>query len=115
VLALMTQSTFVEVEAQARPEHGKATVVCVDRAKVALFNLDGRIYALSDFCVRCGASLASGLVTGTHVTCRECSWCYDIISGRLIELPALATDRFEVKINDGHVLVSTEPSASLSR
>ena len=111
----MTQSTFVEVELQARPDHGKATVVCVDRAKVALFNLDGRIYALSDFCVRCGASLASGVVTGTHVSCRECSWCYDIISGRLIELPALATDRFEVKINDGHVLVSTEPSASLSR
>ena len=40
---------------------------------------------------------------------------FDIISGRLIELPALATDRFEVKVNDGHVLVSTEPSASLSR
>jgi 3-phenylpropionate/trans-cinnamate dioxygenase ferredoxin component len=115
VLALMTPSTFVEVGPQGRPDHGKATVVSVDKAKVALFNLDGRIYALSDFCVRCGASLAAGMVTGTHVTCRQCSWRYDIISGRLIELPALATDRFEVKINDGHVLVSTEPSASLSR
>jgi nitrite reductase/ring-hydroxylating ferredoxin subunit len=115
VLALMSQSTFVEVGPQARPDHGKATVVSVDGAKVALFNLDGRIYALSDFCVRCGTSLASGVVTGTHVSCRQCKWCYDIISGRLIELPALATDRFEVKVNDGHVLVSTEPSASLSR
>jgi nitrite reductase/ring-hydroxylating ferredoxin subunit len=115
VLALMTQSTFVEVEAQGRPDHGKATVVSVHGAKVALFNLDGQIYALSDFCVRCGASLASGVVAGTHVSCRECNWRYDIISGRLIELPALATDRFEVKINDGHVLVSTEPNAGLSR
>ena len=111
----MTQSNFVEVGPQGRPDHGKATVVTVDGVKVALFNLDGRIYALSDFCVRCGASLALGTVAGTHVSCRQCSWRYDIISGRLIELPALATDRFEVKINDGHVLVSTEPSASLSR
>ena len=111
----MTQSNFVEVGPQGRPDHGEATVISVDGVKVALFNLDGRIYALSDFCVRCGASLALGVVTGTHVSCRECSWCYDIISGRLIELPALATDRFEVKVSDGHVLVSTEPSASLSR
>ena len=111
----MTQSTFIEVGPQGRPDHGKATVVSVDGAKVALFNLDGRIYALSDFCVRCGASLALGIVAGTHVSCRQCNWRYDIISGRLIELPALATDRFEVKINDGHVLVATEPSASVSR
>ena len=111
----MTHCTFVEVTPDGRPDHGKATVVSVDGAKVALFNLDGRIYALSDFCVRCGTSLASGVVAGTYVSCRQCSWRYDIISGRLIELPALATDRFEVKINNGQVLVATEPSAFVSR
>jgi nitrite reductase/ring-hydroxylating ferredoxin subunit len=112
VLTLMPQLSFVEVELQVQPADGEATVVCMDGVAVALFNLDGRIYALSDFCVRCGASLALGLVASTHVSCRQCSWRYDIISGRLIELPALATDRFEVRINDGHVLVATAPCAS---
>jgi nitrite reductase/ring-hydroxylating ferredoxin subunit len=112
VVTLMPQPSFVEVELQVQPNDGEACVVSIDGVKVVLFNLDGQIYALSDFCVRCGASLALGLVAGTHVSCRQCSWRYDIISGRLIELPALATDRFEVRINDGHVLVATAPCGS---
>jgi 3-phenylpropionate/trans-cinnamate dioxygenase ferredoxin component len=111
----MRQPSFVEVELQVQPNDGEASIVWIDGAAVALFNLDGRLYALSDFCIRCGASLALGLVAGTHVSCRQCSWRYDILSGRLIELPALATDRFEVKIDDGHVSVATEPSARVSR
>ena len=108
---LMTQPGFVEVRPQDQPDHGGATVVSINGAGVALFNLDGRIYAISDFCVRCGASLASGEVIGTHVSCRQCRWRYDIISGQMTELPELAIDRFEVRVNDAHVLVATEPSA----
>ena len=115
MVTLMRQPCFVEVELQVKPNDGEASVVSIDGAAVALFNLDGRLYALSDFCIRCGASLALGLVAGSHVSCRQCSWRYDITSGRLIELPALATDRFEVRINDGQVLVATEPSAIVSR
>ena len=112
---LMTPLSFVEVGTQDPPENGETSVVTVDGVAIALFNLDGQIYALSDFCIRCGASLAVGVVVGTHVSCRQCTWRYDIIGGRLIELPALATDRFEVKISDGHVLVAIAPSASVSR
>ena len=113
VATLMTRPNFVEVGPQGRPDAGAATAVSIGGTAIALFNLDGRIFALSDFCVRCGASLASGVVAGTVVTCRQCSWRYDIVSGRLTELPALRTDRFEVRIEDGHVLVATQPSASI--
>src|SRR5215203_6545166 len=102
---LMTPHAFVEVATQDFPATGKASVVDVDGVSIALFNLSGRIHALSDFCIRCGGSLASGIVVDTHVGCRQCSWRYDIVSGRVIELPALATDRFEVKVDGGHVLV----------
>jgi nitrite reductase (NADH) small subunit len=112
---LMTQPGFVEVRPQDQPDTDEATVVSINGAGVALFNLDGRIYAISDFCVRCGASLASGVVIGTDVSCRQCSWRYDIISGQMTELPELAIDRFEVRVNDAHVLVATEPSALDSR
>ncbi|MGZ9058659.1 MAG: Rieske (2Fe-2S) protein [Burkholderiaceae bacterium] len=111
----ITLPSFVDVGTQDPPEDGEASVVNVDGMAIALFNLGGQIYALSDLCVRCGASLALGLVAGTRVSCRQCSWCYDIISGRLTELPALVIDRFEVKVNDGHMVVATEPSAISSR
>jgi nitrite reductase/ring-hydroxylating ferredoxin subunit len=108
---LMTLHSFVEVATQDCPATGKASVVHVDGLSIALFNLNGRLYALSDFCIRCGGSLASGVVVDTQVGCRQCSWRYDIVSGRLVELPALAIDRFEVKVNDGQVLIATEPCA----
>ena len=112
---LFTPPNFVEIGTQNPPAKGETSVVTVDGVAIALFNLGGQIYALSDLCVRCGASLALGLVDGTHVSCRQCSWCYDIVSGRLIELPELATDRFEVRIHDGHVLVATSPCAPSKR
>ena len=112
---LMTQPSFVEVRPPDQPDNGEATVITINGAAVALFNVAGRIFAISDFCVRCGASLALGEVIGTHVSCRQCTWRYDIISGRLTELPELAIDRFEVSIDDAHVLVATEPSALDSR
>lgn len=112
---LMMQPGFVEVRPPDQPVKNGATVVSINGVGVALFNLDGRIFAISDFCVRCGASLALGTVIGTHVLCRQCSWRYDIISGQMTELPELVVDRFEVRIDDAHVLVATEPSPLHSR
>ena len=105
----MTQLSFIEVPARNRPEPGAATVVRVADASVALFNVNGHIFAISDFCVRCGASLAQGAITGQYVTCRKCGWRYDIFTGRLTELPALTTDQFEVQVVDSQILVATAP------
>ena len=112
---LMTQPGFVEVRPLDQPDNGGATVVSINGVGVALFNLDGRIFAISDFLRSLRASLASGEVIGTHVSRRQCSWRYDIMSGQMTELPELAIDRFEVRIDDAHVLVATEPSAFDSR
>jgi nitrite reductase (NADH) small subunit/3-phenylpropionate/trans-cinnamate dioxygenase ferredoxin subunit len=103
----MTQLGFVEVPASNHPKPGTATVVRVSGINVALFNVDGRIFAINDFCVRCGASLAEGCISGPHVTCRQCGWCYDVSTGRLTELPALTTGRFEVQVVDSLILVAT--------
>ena len=108
----MTQLRFVEVPASNRPEPGAATVVRISGVSVALFNLNGNIFAINDFCVRCGASLAEGCISGLHVTCRKCEWRYDISTGRLTELPALTTDRFEVQVVNSRILVATAPNPS---
>lgn len=108
----MTQLGFVEVTASNRPKPGTATVVCISGNHVALFNVDGCIFAINDFCVRCGASLAEGCISGHFVTCRQCGWRYDIPTGRLTELPALTTDRFEVQNFNSRLLVATAATMS---
>ena len=37
--------------------------------KIALFNVDGRFYAIDDACTHRGGSLSEGMVLGTEVTC----------------------------------------------
>ena len=58
-------------------------LVTVEDTGIALFNVAGAIFAVDDFCVRCGASLAAGKLKGTEVACSGCDWRYDVTTGRL--------------------------------
>jgi nitrite reductase/ring-hydroxylating ferredoxin subunit len=106
----MTERRFVEVATPDRPQVGAATVARISDVAIALFNVGGRILAINDHCIRCGASLASGVVAGTNVSCSSCGWRYDLATGRLTALPALRADTFEVRIVDSRLLVAAEPS-----
>ena len=106
----MTQPDFVEVSTIHRPGPGAVTVVKISGVNVALFNVAGCLFAINDFCMRCGTSLAEGSITGSQVTCRKCGWRYDFTTGRLAHLPALMTDRFEVHVVDSQILVATAPT-----
>jgi len=72
---------------------------------VALFNLDGRIVAIGDSCLRCGSSLAAGATRGTTVTCSGCGWRYDVLTGCVDGLPELRIDTFDVKVEHSDVMV----------
>ena len=83
------------------------TVVRVADSTIAVFNVDGRLFAIDDSCLRCGASLASGTLRGRQVICSRCDWQYDVITGCVHGVPRLRIDRFEVKIVNSQVLVAT--------
>ena len=92
---------------------GAAVAAAIDGSALALFNVGGSIYAIDDFCIRCGGSLAAGTLSGTLVACSGCDWEYDVITGSVNGIPALRIDRFEVRIAGPDVLVPTplEPRA----
>jgi 3-phenylpropionate/trans-cinnamate dioxygenase ferredoxin subunit len=102
----MTLRRLVEVPTQDWPPEGRATVVDASGADVALFNLGGRYFALSDFCIRCGASLARGQVAEAHVNCTCCGWSYEIATGQLPALPGLGVDSFEVEVLPSRLLIT---------
>jgi 3-phenylpropionate/trans-cinnamate dioxygenase ferredoxin subunit len=82
-------------------------MVTLGDTAVALFNVDGRIFAVEDTCVRCGSSLAPGALQGHDVTCPGCGWRYDVRTGCVIGVPALCIDTFKVEIVDSEVMVAT--------
>lgn len=100
---------LVAVATVDRVAPGRATSVMVAGEAVAVFNVDGRLYALDDACILCGNSLALGRIDGMSVACAGCDWRYDVASGRVHGIPGLRSDTFEVAVVDAHVMIDAMP------
>jgi nitrite reductase/ring-hydroxylating ferredoxin subunit len=100
-------SEFVEAAPLDQIAPGGSLVVQVAGASVALFNVDGTIYALDDSCAHAGASLGAGKIEGKFVTCRAHGLKYDITTGYVGGDPGFGVTAYEVQIVDGKILVST--------
>lgn len=84
-----------------------ARVLRVDGLEIALFRTTGdRVYALEDRCPHCGAPLSQGIVHGHSVTCAVHEWVIDLESGEATGADEGVTRRFDVRIEDGRILVA---------
>ena len=77
-----TEGTLEEVE-------GKGTLVEVEGNRIALFNLDGEIFAIDDACTHDGGPLSEGSVQGDEVVCPWCGSRFSIVWGQARGLPAM--------------------------
>ncbi len=81
-------------------------VVRIAGKDVALFNVDGDVYAASDACAHAGASLGSGKLQGKIVTCRAHGFRYDFTTGHSTRIEGLRVATYPVKIVDGKIMVA---------
>ena len=63
----MSDKIFVAETDEIPP--GKAKVVKVGRIDVAVFNVEGKFYAIKDSCPHMGGPLSRGSLDGTTITC----------------------------------------------
>ena len=57
---------------------GKAKAVHFAGEEVAVFNINGSFYAISDTCPHNGAPLSGGILEGKHVVCPWHGWKFDL-------------------------------------
>jgi nitrite reductase/ring-hydroxylating ferredoxin subunit len=74
---------FVDAARLDQIPPGTSTVVRMADKDVALFNVDGYIYAIADSCAHAGASLGAGKLSGKIVTCRAYGLRYDVTTGQV--------------------------------
>jgi nitrite reductase (NADH) small subunit len=67
---------------------GMGRQVVVNGRKLALFNVDGTIYAIDDTCPHRGAPLSEGDVMGNEVTCPWHAARFDVTTGAALCPPA---------------------------
>ena len=104
---------FVEAARLEQVAPGQSLFVYVGETGVALFNIDGTIYAINDTCLHQGSSLAQGRLNGKIVTCRAHGWKYDVTTGRLTFNPETGVASYPVELVDGRIMVAIEKKCDL--
>ena len=72
---------FVTVANVNDIKEGESKVVEINGKEIALFNVDGRFYAIDNTCAHKGGPLGEGVVAGEIVTCPWHGWEYNIKTG----------------------------------
>lgn len=86
---------------------GGSRLVELDMVRVALFNLDGTIYAIEDICTHDGGPLVEGrVVNGCEVQCPRHGARFDVRTGAAVAFPAFeSTPTYAVRVEGNDVWV----------
>jgi len=99
-------SDWVSVARAGELAPGQWKSIDVDGAQVAVFNLDGRYYAIEDVCTHDGGQLTGGSIEGAEIICPRHGARFCIRTGAALTAPAYeATATFPVRIENGVVEV----------
>ena len=101
-------ANFVEVARVEQLLPGNSMVVRADGKDVAIFNVDGTIYATDDSCRHQGLSLGTSKLEGKIVTCRGHGWKYDVTTGSTLASPGYGVAAYPVRVVDGKIMVATD-------
>lgn len=81
----------------------------VDTALVAVFNIDGKFYAIDDVCTHDGGELAGGAVEGDVVICPRHGARFCLRTGAALTPPAYEPVRtYETRVKDGIVEIRAD-------
>lgn len=108
---------WTEVEPLSEFEPDSTRVVYLDGKQIALFNIDGNLYALSNRCTHARGPLSEGEIEVSHDACTvTCPWHYakfDLASGQVIDGVASApVEAYQVEVRDGIIWVGTQPAVT---
>uniref|UniRef100_A0A7C2PGS8 Rieske (2Fe-2S) protein n=1 Tax=Schlesneria paludicola TaxID=360056 RepID=A0A7C2PGS8_9PLAN len=79
--------------------------VVADRV-LAVYLLDGQVYALDGICPHAGGPLAQGMVRNQVVTCPWHGWQYNVCTGQHRINPKICVQTFAATVDDGVVYVN---------
>jgi 3-phenylpropionate/trans-cinnamate dioxygenase ferredoxin subunit len=101
-------TAFVRVAKLDEIPAGRARLVFVEGKAIALFKVEGEVYALDDSCPHQGSSLGMGRQDGAFVTCRAHGLCFDVRTGRMRGVDGLCAKTYRVQVAAGDIAVDID-------
>ena len=96
---------FVKVGRVGDIAEGTGKPVDVEGKLIALFNVGGKFYAISNTCLHRGGPLGEGDLDGNIVTCPWHGWFYDVTTGHYMEDETKCLATYAVKIEADEIFV----------
>ena len=97
---------FTKVAAKADIPVGSGKVVEAGGKTIAVFNCEGKFYAIDNTCKHRGGPLGDGSLSGTTVTCPWHGWEYNVTSGECAMDASIKVQTFDVTVEGDDILVS---------
>ncbi len=102
-------SDFIKVATVDEIPLSGSKLVEIDYVRVALFNLNGEIYAIEDTCTHDGGPLVEGsVVNNCEVLCPRHGARFDIRTGKALSFPAFEpTNTYAVQVKGNEVWIES--------
>ncbi len=98
----LSKYEFVQVIEAGEIKPGERILIEVDEQPIAVFNVDGKYYAIGDVCTHDDGPLGDGELDGFQIVCPRHGARFDIRSGKAMALPAVIdTPWYPVRVVDG--------------
>ena len=98
-------ASFTKVAIVADVPEGTGKVIEVGGKTLALFNADGKFYAIDNTCKHRGGPLGEGELVGLEVTCPWHGWSYNITTGENLDDATVKVGCYPVRLEGTDVLV----------
>jgi nitrite reductase (NADH) small subunit len=100
-------AAFVKVAKIDELPSGEGRLVEINQKRIALFNVDGRYYALDDVCPHRGAPLSEGEIEGEAVVCPWHGAIFELATGEVRRFPAATgVATYEVRLEGGEIAIA---------
>lgn len=96
---------ILKIPGSKAPGSGARTYVCDQGSSIALFNVEGKLYAIDDSCPHSGGSLSSGKLDGLTLQCPVHGLKFDIATGCMRGGGRMRVCSYPVSLVDGMVLI----------
>lgn len=90
---------------------GKSKSLDFEKVKVAVFNIDGKFYAIKDACPHAQYPLAKGTLRGDVVGCSSHNWQFNVKTGQCVradhdtDCQSIVVRTFEVELRGKEIWV----------
>lgn len=100
--------SFVKAASVHDIKPGQGKTVTANGKEIALFNVNGKFFAIDNTCPHRGGPLGEGELEDSIVTCPWHGWRFNVETGISPVNPAAMVPKYEVKIEGNDVLVNLQ-------